>query len=72
MMVVGVPSALNTNLKKPRKLCKNKSKNSKPTEKSTTLTKKPKQALRYPVSVESDIFRFRNGIYMDIIKTPQL
>jgi hypothetical protein len=47
-------SALNTALKKPRKGYKNKSGKSKPVEKTTALTKKPKHALRSPVSVESD------------------
>jgi hypothetical protein len=53
-MDVGGPSALNTTRKKPRKLHKNKSDNSKLTGKSSILTKGPKHVLRSPVSVESD------------------
>jgi hypothetical protein len=46
MDVVG-PSALNTTLKKPRKVYKNKSEN-KPTEKSTTLIKKNETGAAVP------------------------
>ena len=54
VMDVGGPAALNTTIKKPRKVNRNKAEKNKPLEKPTILTIKPKHALRSPVSVESD------------------
>jgi hypothetical protein len=54
VMDIGGPSVLNTTLKKPRKVHKNKSDNSKLIGKSTILTKGPKHVLWSPVNVESD------------------